>query len=135
MLYPKRTKFRKYCKGRTKGIQVDGVKLSFGQFGIIACDPGRISSHTIEAARRVISRKFRKSGRIWVRVFPDIPITKKPTEVRMGKGKGNPVGWVAKVSTGQLLFEMDGISLSSAIQATKLAGHKLNLLTKCIQWS
>jgi len=135
MLYPKRTKFRKYCKGRTKGIKVDGIKLSFGQFGILACESGRINSNTIEAARRVMSRKLKRNGRIWVRVFADIPITKKPTEVRMGKGKGNPVGWVAKVATGQVLFEMDGMSLSSATQATKLAGHKLNLLTKCIQWS
>jgi len=135
MLYPKRTKFRKYFKGPTKGIKPDSVKLSFGQFGILACESGRISSQTIEAARRVMSRKFKRNGRIWVRAFADTPITKKPTEVRMGKGKGNPAGWAAKVSAGQLLFEIDGVTVANAMQAAKLASHKLNVLSKCIQWS
>lgn len=135
MLYPKRTKFRKYFKGRTKALKPDGINLSFGQYGIKACASGRIHYQTIEAARRAISRKFRRSGQIWVRVFADIPVTSKPTEVRMGKGKGNPTGWVARVAEGQILFEMNGVSHSMAFQAALLAGHKLNLPTQFVQWS
>ena len=135
MLYPKRTKFRKSLKGHTNAIKSDGTHLSFGQFGIKACEPARISYQTIEAARRAISRKFRRSGQIWVRVFADIPVTSKPTEVRMGKGKGNPSGWIARVSTGQILFEMDRVSFSNAQQAAKLASQKLNFQTKFLQWS
>lgn len=135
MLYPKRTKFRKYFKGRTHRCQVDGTKLSFGKYGIKSCEAGRISYQTIEAARRAISRKFRRSGQIWVRLFADIPITAKPTEVRMGKGKGKPSGWIARVAEGQILFEMDGISVSNAQQAAELAAHKLGLCTKFVHWS
>lgn len=135
MLYPKRTKFRKSFKGRTNALKTDGTQLSFGKYGIKACEAGRVSYKTIEAARRAISRKLRRSGTIWVRVFADIPITSKPTEVRMGKGKGNPTGWIARVSVGQLLFEMDGVSLSNAHQAAVLAAKKLSLSTKFIQWS
>jgi large subunit ribosomal protein L16 len=135
MLYPKRTKFRKYFKGRTHRCQVDGTKLSFGKYGIKSCQAGRISYQTIEAARRAISRQFRRSGQIWVRLFADIPITSKPTEVRMGKGKGKPSGWIARVAEGQILFEMDGISVSNAQQAAELAAHKMGLCTKFVHWS
>jgi large subunit ribosomal protein L16 len=135
MLYPKRTKFRKYQKGRCERGAKDGRQLSFGKYGIKACEAGRLSYQTIEAARRAISRKFRRSGQIWVRVFADIPITAKPTEVRMGKGKGNPVGWITRISEGQILFEMDGVSFSNAQQAVNLASQKLNLSTKFVQWS
>lgn len=135
MNYPKRTKFRKYQKGRCQGGAVDRAELSFGKYGIKACGAGRISYQTIEAARRAISRKFRRSGQIWVRVFADIPITSKPTEVRMGKGKGNPIGWITRISEGQILFEMDGVTLSNAQQAAALASQKLSLCTKFVQWS
>lgn len=137
MLYPKRTKFRKSQKNPI-GIhccQPDGTQLSFGKYGIKACRSGRISYQTIEAARRTISRKFRRNGQIWVRIFADIPITSKPAEVRMGKGKGNPIGWVARISSGQVLFEMDGVTSSIAKQASGLIKHKLNLPVKFIEWS
>nr|YP_010736394.1 ribosomal protein L16 [Zygnema circumcarinatum]QKQ14723.1 ribosomal protein L16 [Zygnema circumcarinatum]WEL36367.1 ribosomal protein L16 [Zygnema circumcarinatum] len=135
MLYPKRTKFRKYFKGRTQGLKTDGTQLSFGKYGIKASEAGRVSYQTIEAARRAISRKLKRSGQIWVRVFADIPITSKPTEVRMGKGKGNPSGWIARVSEGQILFEMDGVSYSNANQAAVLAAQKMNLSIQFIEWS
>ena len=136
MLYPKRTKFRKYQKGTTgRSCQVDGTHLSFGKYGIKVCQPGRISYQTIEAARRAISRKFRRSGQIWVRIFADIPITSKPTEVRMGKGKGAVSGWIARVSKGQIIFEMDGITISIAKQAAALVKQKFNLSTKFVEWT
>jgi large subunit ribosomal protein L16 len=138
MLYPKRTKFRKYQKGRMRpsSCQVDGTShCAFGKYAIKTCQSGRISYQTIEAARRAISRKFRRSGQIWVKVFADIPITSKPTEVRMGKGKGPVSGWIARVSKGQILFEMDGISISIAKQAAALVKQKLNLSTKFVEWS
>jgi large subunit ribosomal protein L16 len=135
MLFPKRTQFRKSFKGRTNSCQTDGSFLRFGEFGIKACASGRIHYQTIEAGRRAISRKFRRSGQIWVRVFADIPVTSKPAEVRMGKGKGNPTGWVVRVSEGQVLFEMSGISSSLAYQAALLVSQKMNLPTQFIQWS
>jgi len=137
MLYPKRTKFRKSQKNPIgiHSCQTDGARLSFGKYGIKACRSGRISYQTIEAARRTISRKFRKTGQIWVRVFADIPITSKPAEVRMGKGKGNPTGWVARISSGQILFEMDGVTFSIAKQASESLKQKLNLPVKFIEWS
>ena len=136
MLYPKRTKYRKFQKGRCHSYQVDGTpSCAFGKYGIKACKPGRISYQTIEAARRAISRKFRRTGQIWVRVFADIAMTRKPTEVRMGKGKGNPTGWIARISEGQILFEMDGVSLANAKQAATLAAQKLSIPTKFIEWS
>nr|YP_008816038.1 ribosomal protein L16 [Closterium baillyanum]AGZ90249.1 ribosomal protein L16 [Closterium baillyanum] len=135
MLYPKRTKYRKYQKGRCHSGSVDGTQLSFGKYGIKACEAGRCEAKTIEAARRAISRKFRRSGQIWVRVFADVPITSKPTEVRMGKGKGNPTGWITRISEGQILFEMDGVTFSNAQQAAALATQKLSLSTKFVQWS
>jgi large subunit ribosomal protein L16 len=133
MLYPKRTRFRKAFKGRCSGVQNDGVQLCFGQYGIQACAAGRISYQTIEAARRALSRQFRRNGQIWVRIFADIPITSKPTEVRMGKGKGNPTGWIARVQKGQILFEMNGVTLAMARRAAQLAAHKVNLPTQFLQ--
>nr|ACD46918.1 ribosomal protein L16 [Ginkgo biloba] len=136
VLYPKRTRYRKYRKGRcSRGCKTGGTQLGFGRYGIRSCGAGRISYRAIGAARRAISGQFRRNGQIWVRVFADLPITGKPTEVRMGKGKGNPTGWIARVSTGQILFEMDGVSLSDARQAATLAAHKLCLSTKFVQWS
>lgn len=134
VLYPKRTRFRKYQKGRFKGCEADGTQLRFGKYGMKSCEAGRISYQAIEAARRATSRKFRRNGRIWVRVFADIPITSKPTEVRTGKGKGNSTGWIARVVEGQISFEMDGVSLSNAQQAATLAAHKPCLSTKFVQW-
>lgn len=138
------TKYSKYRKGRcSRGCKPDGTQLGFGRYGIKSCRAGRLSYRAIEAARRAIighfhramSGQFRRNGKIWVRVFADIPITGKPTEVRMGRGKGNPTGWIARVSRGQILFEMDGVSLSNARQAATLAAHKLCLSTKFVQWS
>lgn len=139
MLYPKRTKSSKYRKGRcSRGCKPDGTRLGFGRYGIKSCRAGRLSYRAIEAARRArigqfhrtMSGQFRINGKIWVRVFADLPITGKPTEVRMGRGKGNPTGWIARVPTGQIPFEMDDVSLSNARQAATLAAHKLCLSTK-----
>ena len=144
MLYPKRTKYSKYRKGRcSRGCKPDGTQLGFGRYGTKSCRAGRLSNLAIEAARRAIigqfnravSGQFRRNSKIWVRVFPDIPITGKPTEVRMGRGKGNPTGWIARVSTGQIPFEMDGVTLSNARQAAALAAHKPCSSTKFFQWS
>ena len=136
MLYPKRTKFSKYRKGRcSRGCEPDGTKLGFGRYGTQSCRAGRLSYRAIEAARRAIIGQFRRNGKIWVRVLADLPITGKPTEIRMGRGKGNPTGWIARVSTGQILFEMDGVSLSNARQAATLAAHKPCSSTKFVQWS
>jgi large subunit ribosomal protein L16 len=144
VLYPKRTKFSKYSKCRcNRGCEPDGTQLGFGRYGTKSLRAGRLSYRAIEAARRALigqfnramSGQFRRNGKIWVRVFADLPITGKPTEVRMGRGKGNPTGWIARVSTGQILFEMDGVSLSNARQAARLAAHKLRSSTKFVQWS
>ena len=135
MLFPKRTQFRKSFKGRSKACQTDGTFLRFGEFGIKACCSGRIRYQTIEASRRAISRKFRRTGKVWVRVFADIPVTSKPAEVRMGKGKGNPTGWIVRISEGQVLFEMSGVSSALAYQASQLVAKKINLSTQFIEWS
>lgn len=132
MLLPKRTKFRKYQKGRIKGIKPNTTGLRFGQYGIKALDIGRIPARTLEAVRRVMTRKFKRTGKIWIRIFPDIPVSAKPAEVRMGKGKGSPNYWVARVQRGQILFELDGISLELAKQAANLAYYKLPIKTKFI---
>jgi ribosomal protein L16 len=113
----------------------DGIPLSFGQYALCATKSGRIRYQTLEAARRAISRHFRRHGQIWVRVFADIPITSKPTEVRMGKGKGNPCGWIVRVAEGQILFEMNGVSESTASSAALCASHKLNVPTQFVVWS
>ncbi|KAG5103905.1 hypothetical protein JHK82_040875 [Glycine max] len=136
-------KYGKTSRRCSRGCKPDGTKLGFGRYGTQSCRAGRLSYRAIEAARRAIighfhramSGQFRKNGKIWVRVFADIPITGKPTEVRMGRGKGNPTGWIARVSTGQVLFEMDGVSLSNARQAATLAAHKPCSSTKFVQWS
>ncbi|KAJ0440347.1 putative ribosomal protein L16 [Helianthus annuus] len=144
VLYPKRTKSSKYRKGRcSRGCKPDGTRLGFGRYGTKSCRAGHLSYRAIEAARRArigqfhrtMSGQFRINGKIWVRVLADLPITGKPTEVRMGRGKGNPTGWIARVSTGQIPFEMDDVSLSNARQAATLAAHKLCSSTKFVQWS
>ncbi|MBJ6361995.1 50S ribosomal protein L16 [Paenibacillus sp. MAHUQ-46] len=124
MLQPRKTKFRKYQKGRIGGIVSNTDILRFGQFGIKALEPARIQAKTIEAIRRVMTRKFKRTGIIWIRIFPDIAVSSKPAEVRMGKGKGSPDYWICRIKKGQILFEMDGINLSLAQQAARLASYK-----------
>lgn len=130
MYNPKRLKFRKYQKGRTRGVKGNQIKLQFGKYGLKSLECGRISARTIEAARRVMTRKFKRVGQIWIRVFPDLPITNKPAEVRMGKGKGSVSYWVCSIQSGQILYEMDGIPLSLAKAGSQLALHKLPLKTE-----
>ena len=132
MLSPKRTKFRKYQKGRTQGIKGNQTNLQFGKYGLKSLESGRISARTIEAVRRVMTRKFKRAGQIWIRVFPDLPITNKPVEVRMGKGKGSVSYWVCSIQSGQILYEMDGIPLPLAKTGCKLAYQKLPLKTEFI---
>lgn len=132
MLLPKRTKYRKQQKGRIKGIETRGHTLSFGTFGLKTLEPGRITSRQIEACRITISRTMKREGKIWIRIFPDKPITKKPAEVRMGKGKGAPEYWVAPVRPGKILFEIDGVSREVADQALYLAAQKLPVQTKMV---
>jgi len=135
MLNPKRTKFRKYQKGIIRGIKPNTTKLEFGKYGVKALEQGRITARTIEAVRRVMTRKFKRSGQIWIRIFPDIPVTEKPLEVRMGKGKGAPCFWICRIKPGQVLFEMDGVSLALAKQAAVLADHKLSIKTKFVTFN
>src|SRR6201992_2918330 len=111
MLQPKRTKYRKQFKGRIKGVAKGGSDLAFGEFGLKAQEPNRVNAREIEAARRAITRYMKRAGRVWIRVFPDVPVSKKPTEVRMGSGKGAPEFWVAKIKPGRILFEIDGVDL------------------------
>src|SRR6266446_10579199 len=114
MLQPTRTKFRKAHKGRIKGAATSGATLSFGQFGLKAMEPDRVTARQIEAARRAMTRHMKRAGRVWIRIFPDVPVSKKPIEVRMGKGKGTPELWVCRVKPGRILFEVDGIPLAVA---------------------
>jgi large subunit ribosomal protein L16 len=130
MLQPKRTKFRKQQKGRNRGLALRGSKVSFGEYGLKCTGRGRITARQIEAARRAISRHVKRGGRLWIRVFPDKPISKKPLEVRMGKGKGNPEYWVALVQPGMVLYEIQGVDESLARQAFKLASAKLPVSTE-----
>lgn len=132
MLQPKRTKFRKMQKGRVKGIAQRGHTLSFGTFGIKALEPGWITSRQIEAARISMTRAMKREGQVWIRIFPDKPITKKPAEVRMGKGKGAPEYWVAVVRPGTILFEAAGVSLELGKEALRLAQQKLPIRTKFV---
>ncbi|TAE20044.1 MAG: 50S ribosomal protein L16 [Bacteroidetes bacterium] len=132
MLLPKRTKYRKQQKGRIKGIETRGYTLDFGTFGLKALEPGRITSRQIEACRIAISRTMKREGKIWIRIFPDKPITKKPAEVRMGKGKGAPEYWVAPVRPGKIMFELDGVSREIAQEALYLAAQKLPVQTKVV---
>ena len=135
MLSPKKVKFRKQQKGRMKGISRRGSHLNFGQYGLQAVDCGWISSRQIEAARIAMTRHVKRGARIWIRIFPDKPITKKPAEVRMGKGKGAPEGWVAVIRPGRILYEMEGVSREVAMEAFRLAAHKLAVKTKFIERS
>ena len=135
MLQPKNTKFRKFQNSRVKGIESNTNQLRFGQFGIKTTAAARIPARTIEAVRRVITRKFRRLGVIWIRVFPDISVTEKPAEVRMGKGKGSPQYWVCKVKRGTILFEFDGVTPQLAKQAARLADSKLPVKTRFITYS
>ena len=132
MLQPKRTKFRKAHKGRIKGIATSAAELAFGQFGLKAMEPDRVTARQIEAARRALTRHMKRAGRVWIRLFPDVPVSKKPLEVRMGSGKGAPEFWVAKVKPGRILFEIDGVDLETAKEAMRLGAAKLSIHTKFI---
>lgn len=132
MLQPKRTKFRKFHKGRVSGIKDNQYQLSFGNYGIKTYESGRLSARVLEAARRSMTRKMRRGGQLWIRVFPDIGVSTKPAEVRMGKGKGNPDYWVTRVQAGQILFEIDGVSKDLAKQAARAASFKIPFRTEFI---
>lgn len=129
MLQPKRTKFRKMFKGKNRGLAQAGNKVSFGEYGLKATERGRVSARQIEAARRAMTRKVKRTGKIWIRVFPDTPISSKPLEVRMGKGKGNVDYWCSKVQPGTMLYEMEGVSEEMAREAFRLAANKLPIKT------
>lgn len=129
MLQPKRTKFRKQHKGRNRGLAQAGNKVSFGEYGLKALDRGKLTARQIEAARRAMTRHVKRVGKIWIRVFPDVPVTKKPLEVRMGKGKGNVEYWVCKIQPGRVLYEMEGVDEQTAREAFKLAAAKLPFKT------
>ena len=133
MLQPKRTKFRKQFKGRIHGKATSGADLTFGSFGIKALEPERVTARQIEAARRAITRHMKRAGRIWIRVFPDVPVSKKPTEVRMGKGKGSVDFWAARVKPGRIMFEIDGVPEDVAREALRLGAMKLPIKTRFIQ--
>jgi len=135
MLSPKKVKYRKSQKGRMKGAAYRGSDLSFGEFGLQATDCGKISSKQIEAARIAMTRHVKRGGKIWIRIFPDKPFTKKPAEVRMGKGKGAPEGWVAVIRPGRVLYEMTGVSREMAQEALRLAAHKLPIKTRFVERS
>ena len=133
MLAPKRIKFRKMFKGRTKGLATRGAQVSFGHYGLQALEPGWVSNRQIEASRVAMTREMKRGGKVWIRIFPDKPITKKPAETRMGKGKGNPEGWVAVVKPGRVLFEIEGISQDLAKKALALASAKLPVRTRFVK--
>ncbi|EFL90047.1 50S ribosomal protein L16 [Ahrensia sp. R2A130] len=133
MLQPKRTKFRKAHKGRIHGNTKGGSTLTFGAYGLKALEPDRVNARQIEAARRAITRQMKRQGRVWIRIFPDLPISAKPTEVRMGKGKGAPEYWAARVAPGRIMFEIDGVSEPIAREALRLGAMKLSVKTKFIQ--
>jgi large subunit ribosomal protein L16 len=135
MLSPKKVKFRKVQKGRMKGLARRGCTLNFGEFGLQATACGKISAKQIEAARIAMTRHIKRGGRIWIRIFPDKPFTKKPAEVRMGKGKGAPEGWEAVIRPGRILYEMQGVSKEIAREALRLASHKLAVKTKFVERS
>jgi len=135
MLSPKKVKFRKQMKGRRRGIAWRGSSLTFGEYGLQAIGNGWVNAKEIEAARIAMTRYVKRGGRIWIRIFPDKPITKKPAEVRMGKGKGAPEGWVAVVRPGRILYEMQGVPRELAIEAFRLAAHKLSIKTKFVERS
>jgi large subunit ribosomal protein L16 len=132
MLQPKRTKYRKAFKGRIHGRAKSGTTLDFGAFGLKAQEPDRLSARQIEAARRALTRAMKRAGRVWIRVFPDVPVSKKPTEVRMGSGKGAPEFWAARVKPGRIIFEVDGVSRQVAEEALALAAAKLPIKTRFV---
>ena len=133
MLQPKRTKFRKQFKGRVHGLAKGGTALNFGTVGMKAVTPGRITARQIEAARRAITRHMKRAGKVWIRIFPDVPVTGKPAEVRMGKGKGSPEYWMCRVKPGRIMFELDGVDETVAKEAFALADAKLPIQTRVIQ--
>jgi large subunit ribosomal protein L16 len=133
MLQPMRTKFRKAHKGRIKGVATSGATLSFGQFGLKAMEPDRLTARQIEAARRAMTRHMKRAGRVWIRIFPDVPVSKKPLEVRMGSGKGTPELWVVRVKPGRILFEIDGVTTAVAREALDLAAAKLPIKTRFVE--
>jgi large subunit ribosomal protein L16 len=133
MLQPKRTKFRNDHKGRIHGVAKGGTSLNFGAFGLKALEPGRVTARQIEAARRAMTRHIKRVGRVWIRVFPDVPVSSKPAEVRMGSGKGAPEFWVARVKPGRIMFEIDGVPKDLAERAFELAAAKLPITTKFVQ--
>ncbi|AFX98431.1 Ribosomal protein L16 [Candidatus Endolissoclinum faulkneri L2] len=132
MLFPKRTKFRKAHKGRIHGLAKSGTVINFGTYGLKATTPARITARQIEAARRAITRHIRRTGRLWIRIFPDIPVSSKPAEVRMGKGKGSPEFWVCRIKPGRVMFELDGVSKDLAQEAFCLASMKLPVDTRFV---
>ena len=133
MLQPKRTKFRKQHKGRIHGASKAGTTLAFGAYGLKAQEPERVTARQIEAARRAITRQMKRQGRVWIRIFPDVPVSSKPTEVRMGKGKGSPEYWAARVAPGRIMFEIDGVSEQVAREALYLGARKLPIKTRFVQ--
>jgi large subunit ribosomal protein L16 len=132
MLQPKKTKFRKAFKGRMNGNAKGGTSLNFGSFGLKALEPERVTARQIEAARRAITRQMKRAGRVWIRIFPDLPVSKKPTEVRMGKGKGAPEFWAARVKPGKIMFEIDGVGEEIAREALRLGAAKLPIRTRVV---
>ncbi|RMF74805.1 MAG: 50S ribosomal protein L16 [Alphaproteobacteria bacterium] len=132
MLQPKRTKFRKAHKGGIHGVAKGGTEVNFGAFGLKALEPARITARQIEAARRAITRHMKRAGKVWIRIFPDVPVSTKPAEVRMGKGKGSPEYWVARVKPGRIMFEVDGVPEPVARRAFELASAKLPIATKIV---
>jgi large subunit ribosomal protein L16 len=132
MLQPKRTKFRKMHKGRIKGAAKGATALTFGTFGLKAEEPARVTARQIEAARRAMTRQMKRAGRVWIRIFPDVSVSKKPTEVRMGKGKGTPEFWAARVKPGRIMFEIDGVNEATARESLRLAAAKLPIKTRVV---
>ena len=132
MMQPKKTKFRRAHKGRIKGNTKGGSALNFGQFGLKALEPNRVNAREIEAARRAITREMKRQGRVWIRIFPDVPVSKKPTEVRMGKGKGTPEYWVSRIKPGRIMFEIDGVPVDLAREALRLGAAKLSVRTRFV---
>ena len=133
MLQPKRTKFRKQHKGRIHGAAKGGTDLNFGAYGLKAVEPERVTARQIEAARRAMTRHMKRAGRVWIRIFPDVPVSSKPTEVRMGKGKGSPDYWACKVKPGRIMFEIDGVPEDTAREAMRLAAAKLPIKCRFVQ--
>src|SRR6202789_2783285 len=133
MMQPKKTKFRKAHKGRIHGTATSGATLNFGEYGLKAMEPERITARQIEAARRALTRNMKRAGRVWIRVFPDVPVSKKPAEVRMGSGKGAPELWVARIKPGRILFEIDGVPVALARESLTLAAAKLPIKTRFVE--